>query len=421
MTSSFLSTLLFAMVGMLLDAPIASAKLSAAPAPRASLAAAVESVSAWGVQDGVEARERALAMLTDSPLEPHQQELLALAFSAASAMPLDPHVKNRSRAQDTVVSACLRLGQARQAFGYAGQIVNWRRGTCLVGVAEHCAVIGETSAAEYFLGQAADVATGLKRDPLELEWRWQRIEAGIAEVRAKLAAGVDVGDPEARFAARVEALSAGLGSGDFDLIRATMALCATLYDREYGNAERRLALERLVDGTIADGKLPAALRIGLQLDVGDVARRHGDRARGLSLVERAAEMLESSAWLPADRIPLAARIAALRGRLGRAEQARSDLESALAMFDDSRDEILSVDLAKVLRSVAEACCDIADRERAAETYRRVVEVASENPNARVRAIDLSETCLSMAERGFAPDERLRARLLEIREGLRAPW
>src|SRR5262245_46132888 len=45
------------------------------------------------------------------PLRPAQRDLLQLAFDAASSFPLDPHTRNRSRAQDEVVAACFELGQ----------------------------------------------------------------------------------------------------------------------------------------------------------------------------------------------------------------------------------------------------------------------------------------------------------------------
>ena len=44
--------------------------------------------------------EPAATTTADAPLAPLQSELLDLAYDAASAFPLEPHAKNRARAQE---------------------------------------------------------------------------------------------------------------------------------------------------------------------------------------------------------------------------------------------------------------------------------------------------------------------------------
>ncbi|MGA0061110.1 MAG: hypothetical protein ACO3RU_16155, partial [Planctomycetota bacterium] len=48
---------------------------------------------------------------------PFRIELLQTAASAATAFPLDPHIKTRSRLQQQVVEACLEIG----AVGRGGE------------------------------------------------------------------------------------------------------------------------------------------------------------------------------------------------------------------------------------------------------------------------------------------------------------
>ena len=50
------------------------------------------------------------------PLSAGQVELLDLAFESASAFPLEPHLKNRSRAQEQVALANVALGRLDVAF-----------------------------------------------------------------------------------------------------------------------------------------------------------------------------------------------------------------------------------------------------------------------------------------------------------------
>ena len=54
----------------------------------------------------------------DKPIEEYRLQLLDLGFSGVSKIPLRPHIKNRSRAQLTVVETCLELGQAKTAERY---------------------------------------------------------------------------------------------------------------------------------------------------------------------------------------------------------------------------------------------------------------------------------------------------------------
>ena len=63
-----------------------------------------------------------------TPLAEWQQTLLDVAYRAVSGMPLNPHIKNRSRGQETVVVASLLLEQPDLARRYIGDIANWRRG-----------------------------------------------------------------------------------------------------------------------------------------------------------------------------------------------------------------------------------------------------------------------------------------------------
>src|SRR5688572_3908879 len=65
----------------------------------------------------------------DAALAGFQSELLGVAFDAATAIPVEPHFKERCRAQEAVVVACLELQQPLGARGYAEKIANWRRGT----------------------------------------------------------------------------------------------------------------------------------------------------------------------------------------------------------------------------------------------------------------------------------------------------
>src|SRR5205814_8061276 len=94
------------------------------------------------------------AGLTDTTLQPWQGDLLELAFRAVSAMPTEPHRKNRAMAQERVVMACLQLDQEGRALRMLEQIDGWQQGTCYAELAWHCAQRGNTAPVLRFLEQA---------------------------------------------------------------------------------------------------------------------------------------------------------------------------------------------------------------------------------------------------------------------------
>jgi hypothetical protein len=77
--------------------------------------------------------------------------------------------------------------------------------------------------------------------------------------------------------------------------------------------------------------------------------------------------------------------------------------------------------AGALRPLAEAYHALGDRDAALSVYKLAVEEGALNPNARPRAMDLSATCLSLAQSACEPDAELRERLAEMRAGLGSPW
>src|SRR5262249_23430406 len=52
----------------------------------------------------------------DTTLSAYRNELLDLALRAASALPVDPHIKTRCRLQGAVAAACIELDQPHKAL-----------------------------------------------------------------------------------------------------------------------------------------------------------------------------------------------------------------------------------------------------------------------------------------------------------------
>jgi tetratricopeptide (TPR) repeat protein len=383
--------------------------------------------------------------LADEPIASFRGELLDIAFRAASALPVDPHIKNRSRAQEAVVMTALELGQPQRALVETEQIDNWRRGACYAELAFYCARHGDADEVQHFLDLAGSIAEADKSGKSEEDqgpqsWQRDRIRAAIARTHLLLGQTTEAAPFEENLTeselgpvqtmkasfvdkeacdAQLHALDAVAAKGDFDQLRNALQASARLFDRFYGDADRRARIEEKIEASWE--KAPLLVRIELLTELTNTALDHHDPAKALALVDETKAIVESAHWATEDYVPLLARLAELRHRAGDAEHAREQADAALAIYEAGRDRIVNIYRARALRPLAEAYDAMGDTPAALGIYKRAVEEGVENPNSRPRAEDLSATCCSMAARGVEPDDGLRTRILEICAGLSAPW
>ena len=388
-----------------------------------------------------------LPHLQDAALEPFQVELLDLAFKIASAIPSFPHIKTRCSVQADVAAACIELGQFAHARTFIEQIGNWRRGEMYAQLAFRLAQRGEASAVKSLLDQAQQVAGSLRiegedgqpegdgEELTDQAWRRDRILVQIARTHAllgdeKKAALFETGVvdsetgkvdgirasrlAEGDFDARLASLEALLAGSDLDQARTALGVCAQLYDRFYADAERRARLQKVIEAF--EHKLPGFLRIDQWIELAGYALDHGDLENALAIVNRAKQIAGACT-----EVRLVARLARLRYVVGDREKARVEADSAFAMYDEQRPEIIDIYRAGVLRPLAEAYQVMGDSTGALNVYARAVEEGIENPNSRPRAEDLAATCLSMARSGCEPDPDLKARIYQVFGGLGDPW
>ncbi|MFO0984302.1 MAG: hypothetical protein U1E76_21695 [Planctomycetota bacterium] len=379
--------------------------------------------------------------VADAPLAASRAELLDLAFRTAAAIPVEPHVKSRSRAQDAVVAACLELDQPRRALGYVEHIDNWRRGAAYADLAFYCAQHGRAGDAPHYLDLAGKIAESPECDSPQ-DWRRDRIRVKIAgtlvwlgqiEKAAAFEVGLvnsEVGKVQAVKAMLIDAaafdeqmaeLERVVATENFDQVQNALATCAQLFNRFYDDAGRRARVEQAIRASWTKSKLPISVRFDSLIELAGFALGHHDAGKALDLAHDAELMIAGSKWLPENQIPLMARLAGLRCRAGDAAAARREADAALQLFDASRDRIVDIARAGALRPVAEAYQVMGDTAAALAVYRRAVEEGARNPNARPRAEDLCATCCSMALLGVEPDARLHARMLQIHGALGQPW
>lgn len=369
----------------------------------------------------------------DAPLASYQAELLDIAFAAASAMPVFPHIKNRSRAQEEVVTACLELDQPQRAVRYIEQIENWRRGAGYADLALHCAQQRARGEVEPYLALAAQIAE--KNE----DWRKDRIKAKIAAARVYL--GQSATRPKQQsippsergvvilaeamtcapesFDAQMEFLEKLIATEDFDIVKASLEACAELYSRSYDDPGMRTRLEERIKASW--GSLPVFVRVELMMALADAALDHGDRAKALEWANEAKATMDAAQWQPRFGVPLMAKVAQRRFLAGDEAGAYADAQAALDLFNSSRETIVNIYRAEVIRPLAEAYHAMGEPAKALDLYKQAVEAGMENPNSRPRAEDLAATCCSMALHAFEPDTALWDRIREIRDCLGDPW
>ena len=383
----------------------------------------------------------------EQPLLPFQGELLRLAFRAASAFPLDPHHKNRARAQEVVVVGCFELGQPQLALEFANGIKGWRRGSAYADYACYCVTHGERDQALAWVERAEAVVHELESDPNEQGWRRDLIVMKMARACAllgdsaraeKLAAGIDaasthaVDDDWAKTAAdralvvpadkvgeEIDALQKAFPSMSLGQQNTAVATLLRLHERCFAATAQRSAIEQLLTTTF--DKLPPGIRLPAIAQLASTSVAHGDKAAALHLLAVARKIAEAHTWRPADHVPVLARLCELRGRAGEVAEARADAEAAMAIYHRERDAIVDIDRADTIRPLAIAWHALGEVTTADGLLALALEEAIENPNSRPRADDFVDTAVAMARNRIEPSPALLIRMREICEGLGNPW
>ncbi|MDZ4773414.1 MAG: hypothetical protein SGI72_09810 [Planctomycetota bacterium] len=351
---------------------------------------------------------------TDKPIAAHRAELLTLAFEAASSLPTHPHVKNRCRMQEDVITTCLELEQPRRALSYIEKIDNWRRGSTYADLALYLARHENAQHVSRFL-ELADQVAERKTEASNQEWRIDLIKAKIAAVLVATTAEKEIVD----FKARVPELDAMVYHGGLEETTRALSEYAKLYDEHYADETRRNMLYTKVRK--GWGNTPIQVRFESLSKLTETALAHDDRPTALVLAREAREVLAAADFVAEDRIPLIARSAALFRRAGDPDSSKKELDAAIALYDKHEKDIVDIYRSTALRALAEQYQELGDGDRALTLYSRAVEAGVVNPNSRPRADDLMAVCCSMARCDVQPTEPLMKRLREVRANLREPW
>lgn len=381
------------------------------------------------------------------PLTPSQRGLLQLAFDAASKFPLQPHGKNRSRAQEVAVVAAFELGAPEFAVALGAKIADWRRGCAYADFAWAMAKRGDAARAREYVKLAEGVVRDERDDPGAQEWRGDLIQLKVAralsalgdvEAAAKASGAIDQASTHAvdatwnstaservatmtaeRAPAEFAALDQGFATMSLGQQASTMALVARMHEKFFADAALRRACEERV--AVTWDKTMPSLRLDALAQMVRSCHAKADAARAAELLATMRAIVEGHRWRSEDRMPQVARLVELANELGQSDRARADAEAALKAYQSERDGIVDIYRAETLRPLALAWFVLGDRERGEDLFALAVEEGMENPNSRPRCDDLVDACVDLARRGIDPSPKTWARLREVQQGLGEPW
>jgi len=376
----------------------------------------------------------AAADSTDEQLADFQYKLIDMAFDTACAIPVKPHIKDRSKTQEAVVDACLQLDQPIIALSQTEKIDDWRRGLCYGKVAFYYAKKGDNDKISDYL-KLADKSAEQTDD-----WRKDRIRVVIAQTRtlqgqAQNVKEFEVGLTESEsgkisstqamlcddesFDEQVSVLDGYIATGTYDLIRNALDAYSQLFNRFYNDDKKRTVVEDKIKASWE--ALPVFIRVELMLNLAGYAIEHKDNVKAVSLVNEAQEILDAYTFRPEHRVEMIAKLVKMRCQTGDVEKASADADAALGYFETECEKIVNIYRCQSLIGLAEAYQLMGDTQKSLSVYKRCVKESVDNPNSRPRAEDLSAVCRSMALYKVQPDEELWDAIRQTREGLGQPW
>ena len=384
-----------------------------------------------GLHAGQESASETAAATQAQPAE----VLLAQAYDIASAMPFRPHIKNRSRAQETVVVTCLELDKPELALRYAEGIDNWRRGAAYADLANYYAESKQLELAEKFTLRARKFA---ESGELGTEgWRQERILAKVAKAQFELGqtkaaqelAGslepaqqptlVEPVVDQARVVAFLDTLPELSKTASLETMVQALNGCVPLFEQHYANKELR---ERIhTDVRKVWNRIPGLERMRLARSLAEVCLDQNDLPGAQSMLDDIRVLMDGMRWEARYQVPAQAYLATLRAKAGQKEVAAAEFDGALELYQTRREEIVNIYRAETITPVAQGLFELGQSEAAAKVYAQAIEEAVINPNSRPRAIDMTEILCSMAKVGFVPSPDLQKRIDEIQKGLGDPW
>ena len=372
-----------------------------------------------------------LASLQAKAISDVTVEQLNTAYEISSMIPVQPHIKSRSRRQLDVVRAALELKQPELAEVYIQDVANWRKGLAYAELAFFYASEGETEDVPDYLERADGISRVASQD-----WRRDRVRVRIAQVYAMLgdldqvaAFSKDIAEPEqgkfeqeanaTSFEETMESLNTLVVSGVYDAVRNAMFAYANLYKFNFNDPTKRELLEKTIKDSY--GKIPLLDRVEILCALSANALDYGEQATALRFLSEARQMIQDANLQLEYRLPIESRLGALQYHCGEKKEALSNLSNLCDLYRSRGHEIINIFRTESLLPLAEAYSAVGKKDHASKIYAWAVDASVENVNSCPRAEDLSAICVSMALNEFEPDAMLWSEINTHKSQLGTPW
>ena len=370
--------------------------------------------------------EESASTVNDHEIADYQEELLQIAFDTASQIPTQPHIKDRSRTQQAVIEACLKLDQPLLATRLADRIDNWRRGLSYANVAYYLATNGHD---RQLVQKGLDLAELIAQLNHPQQWHADRIRSKINQTNFLInqaenghlaaASSTPPADNDDKLNSQIKIYDDLAALGGHETTLNAISGYTDIFTRYYDNWQYREMMPEKI--RFAWTKTPISIRLEILARLAQTASDHHDQQMSLELLNESQTYIDNYQWPHDKYIIESAKLLTLRFRSMEDSQLTGKVDELLSFYETHRESIVSIYRTEALLPIAEAYQTMKQSDKALIVYKKTLEESVINPNSRPRAEDVSAICSSMAAFAVEPDQMLWTRIEQVRQGLGDPW
>jgi hypothetical protein len=367
-------------------------------------------------------------------------EALEWGFKFASAIPVKPHIADRSKSQYQILEVYLERDMPDEMAESASRIADWRECLSYADLAVHFALKSRDEKVQDYINLAKECRnrlTGWKRS-----WQRDRILLRIAEAQV-ISGQFDAAEKseselpaESASLARTLRLSRIDGPVDYensvtklqsmenskhmevqrDVARAYLQILRQMGPK--ATAEQCSFLQARVYGLVEN--LPQLLQHEILCSLSRAAFAAGRKEMGCRILEDAEKRLklrQLKARFDVATLTELSRIWAKEGQ---------DLQRAESILNEAKDLLLKsglkgTDRVTALISLAEGYVDFGNRDAAWDYFRQALQTAGLQTNARPRAMAITQICAAIGRWGLPLPDDMVKEITRHYEALGNPW
>jgi hypothetical protein len=384
------------------------------------------------------------AELGDTSYTGEEAEIEALewGFKFASAIPLKPHVVDRSKSQYSVLKAYLEMDMPGKVIKFAGRIADWRRCLLFADLAVYFAENDQNIQAKQYIERAGECRNKLQG--FQASWQQERILLRIAEAQVTAGQWEMVEKTEAELPPEVAALTTALrfsrgemdNPADFnkrlDELRAMEASEHFEVQRDVARAYIAI-LNRLGAAATEEqcttlktrvyelaGKLPLLLQNETLFSLGHAAFNSEKRELGYEVLNYTLEKFKHRELNPRYDVALLSALAQIWDEAaGESPRAESTLQDAADLLKKS--SLKSADRVNALISIGKGYGLHGDANAAWDCFFQALRTAGMEKNSRPRAMMATNICIGIAQWGVPLTNDMTAEFSALYRSLANPW